>query len=81
MARFKQRVSPDFGLNIRLYGAIQAEADIGSFLSKLQSNLTDALKRRALADKVYALELQKDLWIMPWMNLPADPTLNQARVN
>ena len=63
MQTFQQMVSPDFGLNIRLLGAVQAEADIGSFLAKFKQSPDDInLKRRAVADKVLALKLQKELF-------------------
>ncbi|MEK9727374.1 MAG: hypothetical protein VW397_04625 [Candidatus Margulisiibacteriota bacterium] len=63
MIQFLKSVSPDFGLNIRLLGAVQAEADIGSFLGKFKTSPTNInLKKRAIADKVLALELQKELF-------------------
>ena len=82
MQEFQQKVSPDFGLNIRLLGAVQVEADIGSFLSKfITSPDDDRLKRRAVADKVLALQLQKELfdYIADENNFPESEDLNTER--
>ena len=82
MQAFQQDVSPDFGLNIRLLGAVQAEADIGSFLAKFKQSPNDInLKRRAVADKVLALKLQKELfdYINDEKNFPKSPELQLER--
>lgn len=86
MQAFQQDVSPDFGLNIRLLGAVQAEADIGSFLAKFKESPNDInLKRRAVADKVLALKLQKELfdYINDGNNLPESQELiaERSRLN
>lgn len=82
MKNFKDAVSPDLGLNIRLLGAIQAEADSGAILAKLNSKPEDAvLKRRIAADKVLALKLQKDFidYALDEQNFPQESSLREER--
>ena len=81
--KYFEETSPDFGLNMRLFGALQAEADIGSFLTNFNDDPdNECLIKRTLASKVLAIKLQNEFieYALNELNFPKDTPIYNERI-